>query len=43
LEKRFNVQSFPAVFYIKNGKVIAKELGSRTSKEIKENVQKYFK
>ena len=43
LAKRFNVVSFPHVFYISKGQVIAEELGYKTEQEIEDNVKKYFK
>ena len=43
LEKRFGVIAFPAVFYINDGEVMAVEYGSRTAKELDENVKYYFK
>lgn len=42
LAKRFNVIAFPAVFYIADGEVMAVEYGSRTAKELNENVKYYF-
>ncbi len=42
LGKRFGVIAFPAVFYISYGEVMAVEYGSRTAKEMAENVKYYF-
>lgn len=43
LAKRFNIRSFPVLLYIKNGKVISKEAGTRTTLQLKNNVDNYFK
>ncbi len=42
LANRFNVRSIPALVYIKNGKIIAQEVGVRSEDELKENVEEYF-
>ena len=42
LAKRFNIRSFPVMYYIKNGKIISKEHGVRSSDEIKSSVKKYL-
>ena len=43
LTRKFKVRTVPALVYLKNGKVIASELGVRTPDEIEANVKKYFK
>ena len=42
LAKNFNIQGVPTLVYLKNGEFIAKEIGLRDEKEIKENVKKYI-
>lgn len=43
LKKRFNINAFPVLLYIKNSKIIAKEKGVRSPEQLEENVIKYFK
>ena len=42
LGKRFELIAFPAVFYISYGEIMAVEYGSRTAKEMEENVKYYL-
>ena len=41
LVKNFNIRGIPTLVYLKNGKFIAKELGVKSEKQLKENVIKY--
>jgi len=43
LANRFNIRSIPALVYIKNGKIITKEVGVRSEEDIEINVINYFK
>ena len=43
LKHRFNVIGVPTVIYMKNGKVIAKDLGYKDTETIQTDVKKYFK
>ena len=43
LKHRFNVIGVPTVIYMKNGKVIAKDLGYKSTETIKSDVEKYLK
>lgn len=42
LGKKLNIFSFPALLYIKNGKVIAREDGKRSPEELEASVIKYL-
>mgnify|MGYP003861411101 CR=1 FL=1 len=42
LGKRFNIQGFPVLMYLENGKIKAKEFGIKTPDELKANVKKYL-
>ena len=42
LAKRFNVKGFPILFYMKDGKIKAKEFGYKSVAELKTSIQKYL-
>jgi len=43
LKKRFGIIAVPTVIYMKNGKVIAKDLGYKNASTIQSDVKKYLK
>lgn len=43
LVKKYNVKQIPTLVYVKNSKVIAKELGKKSVKQLIANSKKYLK
>lgn len=42
LAKRFNIQGFPILYYMKDGKIIAKEFGVKSPAQLETSVKKYL-
>jgi thioredoxin 1 len=42
LLKRFNVRSIPTLVYLKDGKIVASEVGMKTAKDIHNKVEEYL-
>lgn len=42
LAKKYNVRSLPTLVYIKDGEVVAKEVGIKDVKALSENMKRYF-
>lgn len=43
LAKRYNIRAVPTIIYLKNGKIISRDLGFKSVEDLKLDVAKYFK